>query len=736
MLACMAGMLGAGWMLPSALTTRAHADVMASPQNPGEVALSKTATPVAGKVNTWDVTLRVEGKDRNTTTDIVLVIDRSGSMVKDTPSGSPTKMDEAKDAADQFADALLTDSASKNTRIAVVSFASDVTKDVDFTSSAQTVKDGVDALSANGGTYTQAAVRQAENLLARSTADNKQIVLLSDGLPTYSYAIKSSYQVSDPRTVNYISPRSPYGWETNANLPKEAFDSSQRVGSGNTVNTDLWYRSDVANGSGGRRTNPRDVYQNPAGSAIAEAGFAKAAGNNLWTVAVDAGDDGTATLEQMASPGKAYTASPSDLTSIFEEIAAKIGSAVSDADVTDPMGPGFEIAAADVSSIATDPKTTASYDAATRTIHWAPGTLTKLVPGTTDVRYAELTYRVTINDSILGETPNADGLYPANGDARISYLDDNGQNQTRSFPVPYVNPVFYSVTKKVTSGDSEVITSDTFSITVTGPNGYSHTLQVKGGETTPLLTDLRDTGTYKVSEAETDGYDSSIVVDGAAGSSFTITDDSTADVHVVVTNATAAGGLSIVKELADGSPAGQFTGTYTCTAPDSTQSTGIWSVAGAGTAQLTKKTGANPDALPVGATCVVTEDSVPATAAYSWDKPTIDYGSGATQAVIGKRQTSTVTIRNAARENLGAVVWSKVDAADSKALLGGSEWRIEGPNGLNAVVADNVAGTDGVLGDADSAAGQFKVTGLPWGHYAVTEVKNPESGGLYRYRHV
>lgn len=50
------------------------------PTQPGEVKLSKTATPVSGMVNTWDVTVRVEGKDTTKTSDIVLVIDRSGSM--------------------------------------------------------------------------------------------------------------------------------------------------------------------------------------------------------------------------------------------------------------------------------------------------------------------------------------------------------------------------------------------------------------------------------------------------------------------------------------------------------------------------------------------------------------------------------------------------------------------------------------------------------------------------------
>ena len=62
---------------------------------PGEVRTYKTATPVPGMVNTWDIKLRVEGRDKEgpaETTRVVLVIDRSGCM-------QGTRMTEAKNAA-------------------------------------------------------------------------------------------------------------------------------------------------------------------------------------------------------------------------------------------------------------------------------------------------------------------------------------------------------------------------------------------------------------------------------------------------------------------------------------------------------------------------------------------------------------------------------------------------------------------------------------------------------------
>ena len=64
-----------------------------TPATPGEVKTDKTATPVDGKVNVFDVTLRMEAKAKEgEVSDVVLVMDRSGSM-------SGTKIQRAKEAA-------------------------------------------------------------------------------------------------------------------------------------------------------------------------------------------------------------------------------------------------------------------------------------------------------------------------------------------------------------------------------------------------------------------------------------------------------------------------------------------------------------------------------------------------------------------------------------------------------------------------------------------------------------
>nr|WP_301281040.1 VWA domain-containing protein [Arcanobacterium phocae] len=88
---------------------------------PGSVKLCKTATEVPGLVNTWDVTLRVEAQELKRTSDVVLVIDRSGSMA------SQGRIEAAKKSAKLFVDKLLSDTSSQATRIGLVSFATNAT---------------------------------------------------------------------------------------------------------------------------------------------------------------------------------------------------------------------------------------------------------------------------------------------------------------------------------------------------------------------------------------------------------------------------------------------------------------------------------------------------------------------------------------------------------------------------------------------------------------------------------
>lgn len=399
------------------------------PAEPGDVMLFKQADEVSGMVNTWDITLRIEAKDKPTTSDIVLVIDRSGSM-----GGSSGRMAAAKNAAKAFVDALL---PSEHTRIAVVSFEGDVTTNQTLINDAAVLNSAINGITANGGTFTQAGVRQAAAILDNSNADNKHIVLLSDGVPTFSY------KMSDPN--NYLSSQYIAGnassegslfshevdgnrWATTANAPQSQYTTT-RIGAGNS----MFHRYENPLGTS------NDNYYNHGNSAIAEAGFAWSNGYNVYTVGLQTDSEGSDVLKNMKKGIGTFTevTNTNQLTPVFETIAGAIHAAAKDAAVTDPMGNGFEITAANVSHIETVPALpAASYDPATKKITWNPGTLTTPIEDGSDIKYAELKYRIEINDDILEETPDGSGRYATNGNAVLEFIDTNGDEQTTSFRCP------------------------------------------------------------------------------------------------------------------------------------------------------------------------------------------------------------------------------------------------------------------------------------------------------------
>ncbi|MCI2085767.1 MAG: VWA domain-containing protein [Olsenella sp.] len=508
------------------------------PTQPGEVKLSKTATPVTGMVNTWDVTVRVEGKDTTKTSDIVLVIDRSGSM------GDNNRMVEAKEAARQFVSTLLPAGNDGNTRIAIVSFADKVSTDQKLTNDANKLNDAIDGLEADGGTFTQAGIKQAESILANSTADVKNIVLLSDGVPTYSYDIKNPTNYLTNLVYGYVDNGYVGGWtgrhyDTNTSVPSTEFDyDAEAVGEGNSLQT--------RGGSYG--WNQWRWYYNHGNSTIAEATIAKNAGYRMWTVAVNAGDTGKSVLSQCATDDThaKSTEDPTELAKIFTEIAGNIKAAVQEASVSDPMGAGFSIPDGSVSDIRAS-QGTATYDADSKTLSWNIGTPSKTINDDPTVKYAELTYRVTIDDSILTATPEADGKsYKTNGTTTINYKDATGADKTEKFVSPTVDPVLLVVQKKLyDKNGNEVTNSDQeFSVNVKGDaksgEAYDQTYTLKPGER-KVLTNLRWEDTYTVTETgypagkSKNDYTTEVKVGNDVTNSFTV-HQGDKDKDIVVTN--------------------------------------------------------------------------------------------------------------------------------------------------------------------------------------------------------
>lgn len=80
-----------------------------------------------------------------------------------------------------------------------------------------------------------------------------------------------------------------------------------------------------------------------------------------------------------------------------------------------------------------------------------------------------------------------------------------------------------------------------------------------------------------------------------------------------------------------------------------------------------------------------------------------------------------VTLTN--QDKPGTLEWSRFDE-DGTTLLSGSQWRLNGPDGTVLNIDDCTAEVCTGL-DKDPTPGKFKVTGLKWGNWTITETKAP-----------
>ena len=164
--------------------------------------LWKYATPT-GTPGEYFIDLVVEGKKHEPppTKDIILVLDNSASMA--TARDGIQRITKLNEAVTQF----INNVDYSNVSIGMVNYASDIINDQPLTKDQNSLlskipteaQDG--SYGGPGGTFTQKALLRAEELLRTSTAQEKVIILVSDGAPTFSYAINNLGTTTDPLTT-------------------------------------------------------------------------------------------------------------------------------------------------------------------------------------------------------------------------------------------------------------------------------------------------------------------------------------------------------------------------------------------------------------------------------------------------------------------------------------------------------------------------------------------------------
>ena len=416
----------------------------------GSIKLDKDAKAVEGSNNLWEVTLGIQGKNYKTTSDVVLVIDCSGSM-------EGTKLANTQKAAKAFGDKLLTENSA--TRIAIVTYSGDAAAysngrfyTADELSAFKTAVD--DATYANGGTNQQAGIHVAQQLLASdsSTGRQKNIVILSDGAATYSHP--------------FIVPR-------NGSAPTTpAPDYTKKIGSGGDFEIGYyggflgleWYDQGNAGHYSGSSYNDKGSYTynadgtftfksnvntNNGVATIWEANQAKAAGTTIFSVALQAGTNGENTLKSCATdPAKGYFAIANNddvetkLNAAFTAIAGSIAIAAKAGTVADTMGDEVQLSFSDAAPVITNDKAvydagnadvyisqgSATYDANARRINWTVGNVSE---GDNPI----MKYKVTVRE---GHNPPTGKVLDANKEATFSYKNYLGEDTVGTFPVPQV----------------------------------------------------------------------------------------------------------------------------------------------------------------------------------------------------------------------------------------------------------------------------------------------------------
>lgn len=154
------------------------------PKNPGEVVINESLTPLKNSDNEYEVTIDLLAKDKQKHKDIVLVIDCSFSM--------GTRLYATQEAAVNLVNKIFESENKEDYRIALVSYGKDAVVDcglIEYDRKDDLIS-SIKKLFLMDGTNIQAGLHNAKKILEDANSTNGTIVLLSDGEPTYSYALK------------------------------------------------------------------------------------------------------------------------------------------------------------------------------------------------------------------------------------------------------------------------------------------------------------------------------------------------------------------------------------------------------------------------------------------------------------------------------------------------------------------------------------------------------------------
>ena len=252
----------------------------------GEAQIIKTAEPVKGEVNKWKVTVRAEYNPVRKPTDVLVVLDRSGSMadgerdangvVRENVPVDEQRMTNAKIGIQELTDRVL--EQNKDNKVALYSYSygfannrfyESLTKHTGFTQNPEDIQNALTSIKPQGGTFTQMALHEADKAMSelkKQDTDGKRnrvVVLVTDGKPTVGYKVDIAKLSQEQGGLGNF-----FEWRTNIQ---------------STSDYPQYYNDAVQNASGGRTTTATAYQQNgkyyAVGYGVSQLGTAYAARN-------------------------------------------------------------------------------------------------------------------------------------------------------------------------------------------------------------------------------------------------------------------------------------------------------------------------------------------------------------------------------------------------------------------------------------------------------------------------
>lgn len=384
------------WTQVNGMTADSSAQNYENKDTGADVTYSKTATPVEGQNDTYNITLKIESKTSSTApgaSAVVLVIDSSGSM-KD------GRLTNAKNVAKSFIDSYGTSGSDRylavvnfDTYANAFEFGRDKTSwlDVSNGTNRQTAKNRFDNLSAGGGTNLEQGLTKAKDLLNASTVksianENKFVIVLTDGAPTLYSAEKNG---------NFITGYYPEG--KGDSCDQATYDATV------TAATKL-------------KNSANSVYTVCYGAQNEIIDCTKETVSNFLKTKIAT----SAALAYEASDG--YESLKTAFEEIYESIEQGLSSGFT---VTDPMGKYIQLQDASLTDCTINKGT----------ITWTPTT------GEVSEKNGVKTYTYTLTYTVKLDT-SADGFvdnkYYATNDVTTLAFKDGDNDITREFNVPGV----------------------------------------------------------------------------------------------------------------------------------------------------------------------------------------------------------------------------------------------------------------------------------------------------------